>query len=282
VEHEGSAAYARGVRHSSRVSGTAEVSHDDGRIVGECIVRAGLLLYADAVALQLLGLSAAEAVGRPVVDFLTPTDRVRVGRHLATCSETDWDRVALAPTPGLPSHLELRVQGQSGNGRKLVLLRHLVRVDAAAEGSEREDDREMRAGTDRSRTARVLICDDEARLASLTAGLLEEYGFEPITTGLGDEALGIVSRREPPVDVLLLDVNLSTGISARDLLRAVEARQGAPKVILTSGLAEEDVPEELRNHRSVAGYLAKPYSVEQLIECIRSALGRPEPNGSAG
>lgn len=253
----------------------------DVSAVGECIVRGGLLLYADAIALDLLGLSAAEAVGRPVVDFLTPTDRARVNSHLASRLETDWQSVGLQLPTAPSNELELRLQSHSSNGRQLVLLRHVVRADSDPTGSETEDYRDMRAGIDKSRSARVLICDDEARLASLTAGLLEEYGYEPITTGLGDEALGIVSRCEPPVDVLLLDVNLSSGISARELLVAVEARQDGPKVILTSGLAEEDVPEDLRHHRSVAGYLAKPYSVEQLIECIRSALARNDTNGSS-
>jgi CheY-like chemotaxis protein len=122
----------------------------------------------------------------------------------------------------------------------------------------------------------VLICDDEARLASLTAGLLEDYGYHPITADQGERALRLIEG-DQRVRVLLLDVNLSTGLSTKDLLSTLESAPTSPRVILSSGLAEEDVPESLMRHPCVAGYLAKPYSVEELIDSIRTAVGERAP-----
>ena len=119
----------------------------------------------------------------------------------------------------------------------------------------------------------VLICDDEARLGALTAGLLSEYGFQPITVGTGQAALDALEESDPSVDVVLLDVNLSAGQSAREVLTAMTDRGAAARVILTSGLAEEDVDADLVTHPSVVGYIAKPYGVDQLVQSINRALG---------
>ena len=119
----------------------------------------------------------------------------------------------------------------------------------------------------------VLICDDEARLGALTAGLLTDYGFSPITVGTGEAALDALDEGDPSVDVVLLDVNLSAGQSARDVLTAMKARGATARVILTSGLAEEDVDQDLVKHPFVVGYVAKPYGVDQLVQSINRALG---------
>ncbi|MEN9581226.1 MAG: hypothetical protein RJA70_4235 [Pseudomonadota bacterium] len=123
-------------------------------------------------------------------------------------------------------------------------------------------------------TGRVLICDDETRLATLTAGLLEEFGYEATTVGLGADAFAVLSTRSIPVDVLLLDVNLPRGMSAAEVLAEMVAEDCAVPVILTSGLAPEDLPRTLRDHPLVRSYLAKPYTVDELVGAISSAIAQ--------
>jgi signal transduction histidine kinase/ActR/RegA family two-component response regulator len=124
---------------------------------------------------------------------------------------------------------------------------------------------------------RVLICDDESRLASLTAGLLKEFGYDSLAVGAGEEALELLRSRPKEVGVLLLDVNLAAGVSAHDILRTMKEEGLSSPVILTSGFASEDLPESLRSHDCVASYLPKPYTVTELVSAIRRALqGRGE------
>ena len=116
---------------------------------------------------------------------------------------------------------------------------------------------------------RVLVCDDEGRLADLTAGLLRHSGYMAEAVVDGAAALARAAR-EPRVDVVLLDLNLA-GTPSSEVLTWLASEQPAVRVILTSGYAAEDVPEVLLNAPSVVGYLAKPYPVERLVAAIRSA-----------
>jgi nitrogen-specific signal transduction histidine kinase/ActR/RegA family two-component response regulator len=119
--------------------------------------------------------------------------------------------------------------------------------------------------------ARILICDDEVRLAALTAGLLEQHGFAAETVATGPAALELLQAGTDRFDALLLDINLS-GRSARELLGDFAARGIDVPVVLSSGYAEEDVDPELSSHPSVVGYLAKPYPVQRLLELVGRAV----------
>jgi CheY-like chemotaxis protein len=118
---------------------------------------------------------------------------------------------------------------------------------------------------------RILVCDDEVRLAALTAGLLEQHGFSADTASNGPAALALLEADSARFDALLLDVNLS-GKTAAELLGDLVARGFEVPVVLSSGYAEEDVDPELLRHPLVVGYLAKPYPVERLVELAERAV----------
>jgi DNA-binding NarL/FixJ family response regulator len=92
-----------------------------------------------------------------------------------------------------------------------------------------------------------------------------------VTCGSAEDALNAVLDRGNAVGVMLLDVNLAGGMTACQLLTAL-TEQGAPvRVVLTSGLAREDVSDEMLDHPLVAGYLAKPYDIDALLAAVRAA-----------
>lgn len=120
--------------------------------------------------------------------------------------------------------------------------------------------------------AHVLVCDDETRLGDLTAGLLEECGFAAGFVPSAVDAMAYLDAHED-TQVLLLDVNLSGGKSAHDLLTFLAGRDQELRVVLTSGSAKQEVRTELTHHPLVVGYLEKPYAEEDLTAAITSALG---------
>jgi DNA-binding response OmpR family regulator len=117
--------------------------------------------------------------------------------------------------------------------------------------------------------ASVLICDDEARLAKLTAQLLESHGFD--TFAATDVAEARKRLAAVAVSAIVLDVNLP-GESSYELLEYLQEMGHSARVLLTSGLAEDDVPELLLRHPAVAGYIGKPYSVDSVAERLHELL----------
>lgn len=135
----------------------------------------------------------------------------------------------------------------------------------------RDENRPSHVESRRASQGKVLICDDEYRLTAITAQLLEEFGFDSVTAATGDEAVAALDDSQPP-DVLLLDINLSAGLSAFETLNRVAARGTGVPVVLTSGYAAEDVPQTMTQHPVVVGYLAKPYSPDSLLDKLREGI----------
>jgi CheY-like chemotaxis protein len=109
-----------------------------------------------------------------------------------------------------------------------------------------------------------LICDDEARLVALTAGLLREFGFEVLTVRSGRDAIKAVAAH--PVDVIVLDVNLP-GEDAREIVTSLQSIREV-FVVLSSGYTEEDVDPMLLQESAVKAFLSKPYTVDVLVQTI--------------
>ncbi|MBP3959666.1 response regulator [Gemmata sp. G18] len=111
----------------------------------------------------------------------------------------------------------------------------------------------------------VLVVDDEPSIRLVARLMLERAGFVVDEAGDAAEAMGRALRAERRYSAVLLDVSLPdrSGIDVMSDLRL--ASRCAP-IILTSGRAEEDLPEH-----GAEGYLAKPFSRDQLLSAVRAA-----------
>jgi len=118
----------------------------------------------------------------------------------------------------------------------------------------------------------VLVCDDETRLATLTAELLEGFGFQSIAVASGQAALDTIQAGAPEVSVMLLDVHLSLAGSALEILEHLTRTGSRVPVVLISGQPRLDAPLELTTHPNVTRYLEKPYSAEALLGAVKHAL----------
>jgi len=116
---------------------------------------------------------------------------------------------------------------------------------------------------------RVLVVEDEERVASFIAKGLEGAGFVTKTVSTGREAL-LFLRREGPVDVILLDVGLPD-IDGFEVL--AEIRKTDPQTPILMLTARGDVPSRVRGlDLGADDYLAKPFDFDELIARIRAQL----------
>ncbi|MGI8420752.1 MAG: response regulator transcription factor [Gaiellaceae bacterium] len=119
---------------------------------------------------------------------------------------------------------------------------------------------------------RVLVVEDEAKLAELLARGLREEGYAADVAGRGEDALWMAQAAA--YDAIVLDVMLP-GIDGFATCRELRSRGvWTPVLILT---ARDDVADRIEGLDTGADdYLVKPFSFGELLARLR-ALGRRVP-----
>jgi DNA-binding response OmpR family regulator len=119
---------------------------------------------------------------------------------------------------------------------------------------------------------RILVVEDEPRMAELLRQGLTEEGHAIVVARNGREGLSLAETS--PFDLMLLDVMLP-GADGFTILRRVRARQiQTPIVMLTARDAIRDIVEGL--NLGADDYLTKPFSFQELFARVRAA-GRRGP-----
>jgi two-component system OmpR family response regulator len=119
---------------------------------------------------------------------------------------------------------------------------------------------------------RVLVVDDDLRIADTTAEVLEHAGFEAQAAYTGDSALQLAARFRP--DCLLSDV-LMSGMNGVELALAFQQAHPTSRVVLITGQAGlSDVLEEAERQGLKFQLLSKPIHPRKLIEELRKTPKR--------
>ena len=115
----------------------------------------------------------------------------------------------------------------------------------------------------------ILICDDEQRMTSSIADLLQHDGnYRILTTTSPKKVLALVNEEVP--DLLLLDVNMPVMNGFEVLQQILEARIDI-EVIFITGEDSTDTPiKALR--QGVSDYIKKPFEPEELCFRVRNTL----------
>ena len=122
---------------------------------------------------------------------------------------------------------------------------------------------------------RVLVVEDERKIAALVRKALLEAGTAVDVLHHGDKALDAL--RETPYDVAVLDIMLP-GLDGLAILRRLRAESNPVPVLFLT--ARGDVSDKVEGLELGADdYLAKPFSVEELVARVR-ALSRRQSGQS--
>ena len=123
----------------------------------------------------------------------------------------------------------------------------------------------------RTRTARILMVEDDPEVRDTVAAELTNLGYQIMTAEDGHAALGILER-DIEIDLLFSDVIMPKGIRGDELARRARRMRPGLRVLLTSGYPAADL-EERRSLREFT-LLAKPYRIEDLARAIEDRLAR--------
>lgn len=123
---------------------------------------------------------------------------------------------------------------------------------------------------------RILIAEDEERIASFLERGLRSNGFVTTTVSDGESAYSHAVHGD--YDLLLLDIGLPLADGFTVLRRIREARVTLPVVILT---ARDSVPDTVAGLSSGADdYITKPFAFDELLARVRLRL-RAETGAAA-
>jgi CheY-like chemotaxis protein len=116
--------------------------------------------------------------------------------------------------------------------------------------------------------SRILVVEDEDILAATLCEVLEDEGYEALAARNGEEALRLLTEKGP--DLVLLDVMMPRmdGIGFLTAKALDPHVQHVPVVVMTS------VSRAALQGHGVAGFLAKPFKVEALLQVVVAALAR--------
>ena len=122
---------------------------------------------------------------------------------------------------------------------------------------------------------KILIVDDEQDLCDILLLNLSVAGYDAVAVNSGEEALQ--QLRETAYDLVLLDV-MMPGLSGFDV---AERLQGRVPIIFLTALGTEDCV--LQGFRLGADdYIAKPFSVKQVVARVKAVLARTTSVRHAG
>lgn len=120
---------------------------------------------------------------------------------------------------------------------------------------------------------RVLVVEDEQRLASIVVSYLEHEGYEVRTSHDGISAVETATTFMP--DFVILDVMLP-GLDGMEVCRQLRGSSDCYIVMLTA--REEEVDKVLALSLGADDYLVKPFSPRELIARVKAMLRRPRTN----
>ena len=116
----------------------------------------------------------------------------------------------------------------------------------------------------------VLIIEDNFINRRVAEEVLRAKGYNVLTTDRAEEALPIIQSQRP--DVVLMDIQLPgmDGITALQHLRTDPVWRTTKVIAVTAATAKGHRERILAG--GFDGYVAKPFTPEQLLEAIRAVL----------
>jgi CheY-like chemotaxis protein len=121
----------------------------------------------------------------------------------------------------------------------------------------------------------VLVVDDEPVLRTIVREILHEEGYAVIEAPDGRVMLEIMARQRP--DLVLMDV-MMPGVDGREAYRELRSHpehSDIPVVMMSAAVPAHGLDP------SIAGFMAKPFDLTQLVELVVRLIGRPLTNGCA-
>jgi two-component system cell cycle sensor histidine kinase/response regulator CckA len=242
---------------------------------GKVTIRTANVSAPEANALNLQGLPAAELVMIEVSDTgtgIAPEVLDKIFEPFFTTKEVGKGTgLGLSTVFGIVKQSNGFIYVDSGVGQgtsfRVFLPRH---IPTAEEEEIRAEPEVKKPATDLTGQGVILLVEDEDPVRAVNARALSARGYTVLEAASGVEALQIIQARQEPVDLVVSDVVMPE-MDGPTLLGELRKLYPDLKVIFVSGYAEDAFRKNLPEGEEF-NFLAKPFSLKQLVEAVKQAV----------
>lgn len=121
---------------------------------------------------------------------------------------------------------------------------------------------------------KIALVEDEKNLANLVVKYLEANNYKVTLYTTGEEAIENIDKK---IDLWILDIMLPGEISGFDLLKALRYKEKNIPIIFTSA-RDKDIDKIVGLELGGDDYLAKPYSIRELVLRVKNIITRTYQN----
>ena len=122
-------------------------------------------------------------------------------------------------------------------------------------------------------TKKILIVEDDTKVAKAMAIRLKSAGYDVLTAGDGVRGLQLAEWEKP--DLIITDIWMPVGVGFAMAYRLKQLAMGIPIIFMTAS-ADEGLKKQAMDF-GAAAFLKKPYKPEALLEAMAWVFGQPEP-----
>lgn len=119
---------------------------------------------------------------------------------------------------------------------------------------------------------RIVVIEDDERIASFVARGLASQGHQVMTAANGRDGIELAS--EPEVDLVILDLSLPD-IDGTEVLARLRGSQGLPPVLVLT--ARDSIADKVSVlDRGADDYMTKPFALDELLARVRVLARRAD------
>lgn len=116
---------------------------------------------------------------------------------------------------------------------------------------------------------KVLVVDDEEKIARMVGSYLVASGYEPVLAFNGNEALSGFAAQSPAC--VILDINMP-GMDGLEVAREIRKTSNTPIIFLSA--RTEEIDKILGLELGGDDYVAKPFSPRELMSRVKAVIRR--------
>ena len=155
-----------------------------------------------------------------------------------------------------------------GTRFRILLPRH---VSVVEEATPAEAVPVAKPAADVSGQGIILLVEDDESVRAIGARALAQRGYKVLEAASGVEALEVLATHDHQVDLIVSDVVMPE-MDGPTFLGEARGRGVMAKIVFVSGYAEDAFSRNLPEGETF-GFLPKPFTLKQLTETVKQAIG---------